>query len=252
VSYDTDTDTDTDTNTDTDTDTDANKSTIRITMTIIGSLWVEEKRHLMDSTLKTMQEKFSITEKDFEDLLFRRKANIQYSSQNDASLNKVLNLIDPADKGKMRNSEKVEKRRRDSREKLYLLLYYLNSIIQHFLFVTFFPFLLLFLFFPFLFNTDWKLIKSEDGYSVFRKFFGMGPSSQYACVMCHGVINAPAKDVLALFEDNTRYVVLYDVIWCGVVCCTVMYCSEDSTYFVIFQLNLSCFLLIFILIILQA
>ena len=65
-----------------------------------GSLWVEEKISLMDSTLKTMQEKFSLTEKDFEDLLFRRKANIQYSSQNDASLNKVLNLIDPADKGK--------------------------------------------------------------------------------------------------------------------------------------------------------
>lgn len=32
----------------------------------------------------------------------------------------------------------------------------------------------------------------------------MGPSSQYACVMCNGVINAPAKDVLSLFEDNTR------------------------------------------------
>ena len=67
---------------------------------ITGSLWVEEKISLMDSTLKVMQEKFTLTEKDFEDLLFRRKANIQYSSQNDASLNKVLNLIDPAAKGK--------------------------------------------------------------------------------------------------------------------------------------------------------
>jgi hypothetical protein len=64
----------------------------------------------MDSTLKTMQEKFSITEKDFEDLLFRRKASIQYSSQNDASLNKVLNLIDPGDKGKKRSRQNVEKR----------------------------------------------------------------------------------------------------------------------------------------------
>lgn len=53
-------------------------------------------------------------------------------------------------------------------------------------------------------TTDWKLIKTEDGYSVYRKFLGMGPSSQYACVMCNGVINAPAKDVLSLFEDNTR------------------------------------------------
>ena len=40
---------------------------------------------------------------------------------------------------------------------------------------------------------------------MYRKFLGMGPSSQYACVMCNGVINAPAKDVLSLFEDNTRY-----------------------------------------------
>lgn len=74
--------------------------TLMMIMMMTGSMWVEEKISLMDSTLKIMQEKFSLTEKDFEDLLFRRKANIQYSSQNDASLNKVLNLIDPADKGK--------------------------------------------------------------------------------------------------------------------------------------------------------
>ena len=69
----------------------------------------------MDSTLKTMQEKFSITEKDLEDLLFRRKANIQYSSQNDASLNKVLNLIDPGDKGK--NSSRDQKWREKANKK---------------------------------------------------------------------------------------------------------------------------------------
>ena len=51
---------------------------------------------------------------------------------------------------------------------------------------------------------DWKLIKSEDGYTVYRKFLGFGPSSQFACVMCHGIINAEAKAVLSLFEDNTR------------------------------------------------
>ena len=54
------------------------------------------------------------------------------------------------------------------------------------------------------FRVDWKLIKSEDGYTVYRKFLGIGPSSQFACVMCHGIINAPAKAVLSLFEDNTR------------------------------------------------
>jgi hypothetical protein len=53
----------------------------------------------MDSTLKIMQEKLATTERDIEELLFKRKANIQYSSQNDATLNQVLNLIDPSDKG---------------------------------------------------------------------------------------------------------------------------------------------------------
>lgn len=65
----------------------------------LGSQWIDAKISLMDATLKSMQEKLSITEKDFEELLFRRKANIQYSSQNDATLNQILNLIDPTDKG---------------------------------------------------------------------------------------------------------------------------------------------------------
>jgi hypothetical protein len=64
-----------------------------------GSLWVEAKISQMDSTLKIMQEKLATTERDIEELLFKRKANIQYSSQNDATLNQVLNLIDPSDKG---------------------------------------------------------------------------------------------------------------------------------------------------------
>ena len=49
----------------------------------------------------------------------------------------------------------------------------------------------------------WKLIRQEDGYTVYRRMMeGLG--SQYACVMCSGVINAPPKDVYALFEDSTR------------------------------------------------
>lgn len=53
-------------------------------------------------------------------------------------------------------------------------------------------------------NPGWKLIREEDGYLVYRKMMGIGPGSKYACVMCHGIINAPPKDVFALFEDNTR------------------------------------------------
>jgi len=42
-------------------------------------------------------------------------------------------------------------------------------------------------------DKGWKLIKSEGGYEVHRKFLGFGPASQYACVMCHGVINSAPK-----------------------------------------------------------
>lgn len=64
-------------------------------------MWVDEKVSYMESTLKVMQERLQITEKDIEDLLFKRKANIQYSSLNDATLNQVLNLIEPSDKGEL-------------------------------------------------------------------------------------------------------------------------------------------------------
>jgi len=54
-------------------------------------------------------------------------------------------------------------------------------------------------------RNGWKLIKEEDGYQVYRKFMTPGmPGSQYACVLCHGYINAAAPNVLALFEDDTR------------------------------------------------
>ena len=60
----------------------------------------------------------------------------------------------------------------------------------------------------------WKIVREEDGYVVYRKFLhGPGRTSQYACVMCKGIINAPPKDVFALFEDNTRvpeYNTFYD------------------------------------------
>ena len=52
----------------------------------------------------------------------------------------------------------------------------------------------------------WKLIKSEDGCDVYRKFLSGGLGSQYACVKCMGIVNAPPKNVFDLFEDNTRYV----------------------------------------------
>lgn len=114
-----------------------------------GTRWMEEKLQMVETSFKTMQESLQQRNAEFESMISKRRASMQYSSMNDAALNQILKLIDPAEKG-------------------------------------------------------WKLIKEEDGYEVYRKFLGFGPSSQYACVMCHGVINSPPKAVLSLFEDNSR------------------------------------------------
>lgn len=53
-------------------------------------------------------------------------------------------------------------------------------------------------------NIGWKKIREEDGYEVYRKMMGVGPGSQYACVLCLGIIKSPPKDVFALFEDDSR------------------------------------------------
>ena len=50
----------------------------------------------------------------------------------------------------------------------------------------------------------WQLMKEEAGYSLFRRFFNNGKGSKFACVMVRGVVAAPPKKILALFEDDTR------------------------------------------------
>lgn len=51
----------------------------------------------------------------------------------------------------------------------------------------------------------WKLIKEENGYKVWRKFMTPGmPGSQYACVMCSGIMNASPAAVYNLLADNAR------------------------------------------------
>ena len=114
-----------------------------------GAQWMEEKLQMVETSFKLMQDTLQQRNMEFEEMITKRRSSMQYSAMNDATLNQLLKLIDPADKG-------------------------------------------------------WKLIKSEDGYEVYRKMLGYGPSSQYACVMCHGIINSPPKTVLSLFEDNDR------------------------------------------------
>ena len=114
-----------------------------------GAQWMEEKLQMVETSFKLVQDTLQQRNVEFEEMISKRRSSMQYSAMNDATLNQILKLIDPADKG-------------------------------------------------------WKLIKSEDGYEVYRKMLGYGPSSQYACVMCHGIINSPPKTVLSLFEDNDR------------------------------------------------
>ena len=118
-----------------------------------GSQWIEEKKKDFEVTLKSLQDKVQVTNLVYEELVIKRRASMQYSALNDATLNKILKLIDP----KSRSQQ------------------------------------------------GWKLIKSEDGYEVHRKFMTPGlPGSQFACVMCHGIINSSPLDVLNLFEDDSR------------------------------------------------
>jgi hypothetical protein len=59
-----------------------------------------------------------------------------------------------------------------------------------------------------LYNTylGWKLIKSEYGIDVYRKFMAMGTfGSKYAMVKASGILSSSPKSVMELFEDNTRY-----------------------------------------------
>lgn len=56
----------------------------------------------------------------------------------------------------------------------------------------------------FVLSAGWTLIRAEEGIEVYRRFMGAGPGSQFACVMCNGVVNSAPKSVLELFEDNTR------------------------------------------------
>ena len=118
-----------------------------------GSQWIDEKKKDFEIAIKGFQDKVQITNSVYEELIIKRRASLQYSALNDATLNKLLKLIDP------------------------------KTRIQQ----------------------GWKLIKSEDGYEVYRKFMKPGlPGSQFACIMCFGIINSSPQDLLNLLEDDTR------------------------------------------------
>jgi hypothetical protein len=65
-----------------------------------GTVWVESaasaQKKFLDGALKTLQERIVTVNSQFEELLMKRSASMQYTAENDATLNKVLNLIDPS------------------------------------------------------------------------------------------------------------------------------------------------------------
>jgi len=116
-----------------------------------GTLWVEQRVHQLESTVKVLQDKLLASNSAYEDLLNKRRASVYYSAVNDQTLSQVLSIID-TDRA----------------------------------------------------NNGWKEIKSEDGIAVYRRFMGAGPGAQYACVMCHGIIDSSAQSVFDLFDDHSR------------------------------------------------
>lgn len=50
----------------------------------------------------------------------------------------------------------------------------------------------------------WTLVRSEDGLHAYRKFMGIGPGSNYACIKCTATINSTVQQVYSLLVDDSR------------------------------------------------
>lgn len=64
-----------------------------------GSLWIENRFRVLEMSLKSLQERAKNSESIYEELISKRKSNLHYTVMNDITLNKVLQMIDPKDKG---------------------------------------------------------------------------------------------------------------------------------------------------------
>jgi hypothetical protein len=64
-----------------------------------ANIWIENKLASLEMNLKSLQEKLSVSNKLYEELLGKKQAELEYSKSNDATLRKVLSLIDHSDKG---------------------------------------------------------------------------------------------------------------------------------------------------------
>lgn len=68
-----------------------------------GSIWIESRLHSLEASLKSLQDRIKASESIYEELLGRKKSSLHYTLLNDMTLNKVLNMIDPNDPGRLDN-----------------------------------------------------------------------------------------------------------------------------------------------------
>lgn len=59
-----------------------------------GADWIEQQKQSFEAQFKALQTSFRETNTAYEELISRRKASIFYTQQNDANLNRVLDMID--------------------------------------------------------------------------------------------------------------------------------------------------------------
>lgn len=62
-----------------------------------GNLWLEQRRQILDQSLKSLQERVKLSESMYDEVMGKRRASMHFSIMNDITLNKVLNMIDPND-----------------------------------------------------------------------------------------------------------------------------------------------------------
>lgn len=59
-----------------------------------GADWIEQQKQSFEAQFKALQTSFKETNTAYEELISKRKASIYYTQQNDANLNRVLNMIE--------------------------------------------------------------------------------------------------------------------------------------------------------------
>ncbi len=66
-----------------------------------SNLWIEERLQEFDVILRRLQDRMKLNERIYEEVLGKKKSALQYTIMNDMTMNKVLQMIDEKDQGKL-------------------------------------------------------------------------------------------------------------------------------------------------------